>query len=700
MLAQVNILIALFVEELFTPLESQRTFPIVESSETIGAIVGGVIISTLAHSIPSYKFLYIWVLMIMLVIPIILNFKNLSTDVPSLEQKEKHESSFKKIRDNFKKAQKSPFLKGLIVVIILQWMFINLLEFQYTKSVQQNVYNETETTLAYENANLKRFQANTLNIEDAIAEEIVLENKNDKIKHESEDIMEGELTAKLGLLQIIFGTATLLMQLLLSSRILKRLGIIKSMAIHPLVSLLSLTGMALKFNIFTTSMTKGISEMSGILFQNAYHSSYYAFGEKIRNQMKELLEGIIKPVGAILGMSLIVLLENFVFGMQLTLTINIILAIIAIISTVLISSIQTRYTELSQKNIEKGNSLHTRINAVEILGQKGHKTDYAKLIKLIQRKNEEEEIQLKAVETLKEIKEPETIPHLLTCLDCDNPNIKLAVIETLGEFDNLHKQYLFKSGFGEYRIQTTLKKLFEKEEEEEIRSAIIKVLAKLNAKDIIPFLLKKLHSKDEKIVADCIRICGLFKDPNSIFYLEKHLDSKDPKIRANSIIALWQFKKLRPKLNHYLDQLMDSSKKEHQVAGVYVIAELKLKERKRSLYKMLKDKETPDILFALGRLSEPSAIIRLIDHILDNKKDWKEMQKKINTLPKKFLSKLKQYLYHEVSDKIHKTLKAHSHLKPEEYDKKTLTELVQLYDLIHEVRIKNKLKKLLDSHRK
>jgi len=689
LISQLNIVISLVVEELFTPLESQRTFPIIESSETIGSIIGGIIVSALAYSIPSYKFFYIWVLCLMLVIPIILSFKSLSTDIPTFEhKKDDNKGGWEKITGSFKKTQKSPFLKGLIIVILLQWMVINLVEFQYMKSVEQSITETPEETLASENieGTLKADILNTSENAEESKEDVTIKNDT---KNEEE-----ALTEKLGMLQVIFGIATLAMQLFLSSRIIKGLGIIKSMAIHPLVTLANMVNMILKFNIVTASTTKAFSEMSGILFLNAYHSSYYAFEENIRGQMKELLEGVIKPSGAVLGMGLIILLENFARGTKLTFTINIILVIIAIISAALISSLQTKYTEQSRKNIDKSENNHTRINAIEILAQRGHKIDHQQLIKIILKENEPEEVQLKAVETLKQRKDPETLPDLLTCIKSKNPNVRLAIIETLGEFKDLHKHF-FKSGFGHYRIQETLKEIFEREEHEEIRSAIIKVLAQLNQRDLIPFILKNLNSPEEKIVADCIYICSLFKDPNSIYYLEQYLDNPSPKIRANAIIALWQFKNLRSKLNHYLEQLIQSAEKEKRLMGMYIIGELKLKEKKTELFKLLKE-DGIDAVLALAKLSEPSALTRLLDHIINNKKDWKKIKKQINQLPKKFVERLKQYLHQEVSHKIHKILIAHSHLKPEEFDRETLEELMYLYDLIQESKAKSQIENILN----
>ncbi|MBU1018597.1 MAG: MFS transporter [Patescibacteria group bacterium] len=696
MLAQLNILISVFVEELFTPLESQRTFPIIESSETIGLIVGGIIVNSLAHTIPSYKFLYIWVLFIMLVIPIILSFKNLGTEIPSFETVKNEDKPIKRISDNFKKAQKSPFLKGLIVVIIFQWMFINLLEFQYTKSVQQDVFHEQEQTLVYENHSGDNLKISLINLEetkDNLMSTAFHSPTAQRIEAQNMQDMEDTLAAKLGLLQIFFGVASLFMQIFISSRILRGLGIIKSMSIHPLVAVVNISGMILRFNMFSAAIAKGAAEMTGVLFQNAYHSSYYVFGENMRDQMKELLEGIIKPMGAILGMSIIILLENFLFGKHLTLSINIILIAIAVLSAIMIFNLQDKYTNQSEKNMEKGNSNHTRLNAIEILGQKGHKIDYHQLVKIVLRKTESEEVKLKIVETFKQLKDPETIPHLITCLQSDNSDIRLVAIEALGTFKNLDKQF-FDSAFGQFRIKNNLQKLFEEEEDEEIRSAIINVLSKLNPGDIVPFLLHKMKSKDEKIVADCVYICGKFKDQNSIHYLEDYLDNKNPNIRANAIIAMWQFKKLRTKLNHYLDQLLESNKEDNITAGIFAIGELNLKERRKYLLKLLPDKN-PEVIFAAGKLSEPSAITPLLEYIMKNTNDWKTINKQLNKLPRKFQKDLYQYLHHEVSHLIHKTLKANSHLTPGEFPDEVLSELTNLYDIIHESKTKEDIEKLL-----
>jgi hypothetical protein len=49
--SQFKIVTSLFTEDLFTPTQSSRVFPVIESAQTIGLIVGGTIISVFCSSL-------------------------------------------------------------------------------------------------------------------------------------------------------------------------------------------------------------------------------------------------------------------------------------------------------------------------------------------------------------------------------------------------------------------------------------------------------------------------------------------------------------------------------------------------------------------------------------------------------------------------------------------------------------------------
>ena len=101
LLAQLSILISLFNEDLFSPLESQRTFPIIESAETIGGIMGGLTLSIFANDISAYKFIIIWAIALLLILPIVLRYNANTMEIPKLKEEKQEEE--KNMSESFSK---------------------------------------------------------------------------------------------------------------------------------------------------------------------------------------------------------------------------------------------------------------------------------------------------------------------------------------------------------------------------------------------------------------------------------------------------------------------------------------------------------------------------------------------------------------------------------------------------------------------
>jgi hypothetical protein len=73
LMSQVYIWLSLFIENLFSPLESERVFPVIESSEPIGGILSGLLIITLVEKVSVLNMLTISGA-ILLAIPILMYF--------------------------------------------------------------------------------------------------------------------------------------------------------------------------------------------------------------------------------------------------------------------------------------------------------------------------------------------------------------------------------------------------------------------------------------------------------------------------------------------------------------------------------------------------------------------------------------------------------------------------------------------------
>ena len=679
-ITQLKIIIDIFVEDLFTPLESQRTFPIIESSETIGGIIGGIIIMLLAPYIPSYKFLYLWVIFLGLIIPIVFLFRNFTQKLPCLKLR-KHSfvksSNLKKFKEGFNQVRKIPFLKSLLIIVLCQWIFVNLLEFQYTKAIHQSITQSTEITHSQTTSIITSPIDQTISPTNPTAQTI------NKIPN-----YERSLTFNLGSLFIVFSVASLLIQLLIASRIINALGTIGSLLLFPVVMLLNMIGLTFRFNFLTAVITRTSYEITNAIYYNAYHTSYYALEHKIREQAREFMEGLIKPLGAIIGMLLLLGLQFLVMQEKLTLSINILMIIITLIILFGLLQIREKYTLVSKKVLKYPGNHPAKYNAIEILSQKGHKNVSSILEKNLADPEENENLKTKILETLGTLQDPHSISEIIDCFSHPSEKIRLAAVEALSHYENLGKHF-YKHAFSQYRVIKNLKKLFSKETSEEIRSTIIKALAQFNQTEVVSFILKTLKNNPHpQVKADCIYVCGLFHDPNAAHYIKPYLKSKILKIKANAMIALWQFKKYRPLILKELDQLLIKTNQKKLTTAIYILGEIKPKKLTHHLLKHLKS-TNPTLkkhaALSLAKMGHEKSILPIVEMIFEpDQKNTESVLKVFKNLHPQIQPKIENLTHQRASHEINLLLNQHEDKSLEELDQQTLKKLKQIYQLVNE----------------
>jgi HEAT repeat protein/ATP/ADP translocase len=684
LLAQLTILLSLFNEEIFTPLESQRTFPIIESAETIGGIAGGLMLSLLANSVPSYKFIIIWAIAIILILPIVLKYNSNTMDVPKLE-KEKPKKITKSLCKNIKGLTKSPFVKGLALIVILHWGMMNMVEFQYTKAIHQDVYSVQEETLVL----------------DEHSGGVVLSTEG--FTEEQAEHYEHQITQKLGFLHMVFNAVALLIQLVLASRIITSIGIVSTMLLHPIITILNMLGLTLRFGFMTAALTRGSYELTGLLFKDSYDSSYYAIPHDKRDDVKELMQGIMKPFGAILGTIAIILIAFNMDGLRETFSLNIMIIILGVIMAIAIANLSRKYTALSEQNLSRKQDLATRLNAIEVLAQKGHEKTPASLQKILKRSSEPNIIKEKILLTLGSRQDPESIGIILKMLRHEEASIRLAAIEALSKFEFLTKKKASHS-FTRYRVIKVLERRLKKENNDTIREKITIYFHKVDPEELTRFLVKsisKKNSREHTEQAGFIRMLKLFKDPNLIHYLEKYLEHKNPKLKSASIIALWQFKHMHPTLKHYIKQMLESKRLSNLKEGIRTCGHIKYPNIKTKLKRFLNHshKEIREsAILTLAQMEDAIVIPHLIALLTDSEHKWfKETTSILGTLPKRFKETIESHLHLHVTEMIHEIMEKNP--KIEETKEETLELLKALYHKLSAHHEAEKIKSWLDSKR-
>ena len=100
--------------------------------------MGGLLLTIFANSLPSYKFILIWVILLLCILPIVLRYNARSMEIPKLKEEENPVSE----RSHFSALRKFPFLREMMVVVLF-WAIMNVLEFQYTKSDSRRMFYAT-----------------------------------------------------------------------------------------------------------------------------------------------------------------------------------------------------------------------------------------------------------------------------------------------------------------------------------------------------------------------------------------------------------------------------------------------------------------------------------------------------------------------------------------------------------------------------
>lgn len=638
-ISQLGILINLFNEDLFTPLESERTFPIIESAEIFGAIVGGLTLTFFSEYIAMYKFISLWVLALFLILVIVLSFNSKTMEVPKLSLEGLESKNHKKFKDKISEFTKIPFLKSVMIIVFLNWAIFNIVEFQYTKAVLDSVLQTHGTNHAV------------------------------------------SLAADLGFFHVIFSFGALFIQLIFTSRIIESLGIASSITVHPIVTFLNLILQTTKFNLLTAAITKGSFEITNLISTNAYNSSYYAIPHHYRDDVKEVMQGVFKPFGAIVG-TLLIIIVSYLFSTDLQIfSMNVILILMTVTMAIIAFGLNQKYTDMAEQNLSSKLDLPTRLNAVEILAQNGHGKLTGALQKLLNRENESTALKESILFTLGARQDTDYINDIVEKFDDEDEDIRLAAVKAIMNFHKLEAKVLNQT-FTRHGIIEKLKNAIKKEKNEHIKENMIIALHQIDPDELTMILIK--HMEEEDLEPTMIRTLKLFNDPNLVRYVEPLLNNEKLELRAAAIIALWQFEKERSKLMHYLNQMLKSNSKKALILGIESTGLVKYKEAKNILREMMHndDKEIKEeAILALSRL-EDEAVIDELTKLLCNETHhyFSKVNYILSGLSEKFREKVKLAMHLNISDRISSIIKKYKNF--EEIEKDSLKLLSKLYKQI------------------
>ncbi|MBI5152345.1 hypothetical protein HZA39_02330 [Candidatus Peregrinibacteria bacterium] len=651
-LIQLTVAFDTFGERFFTPVESQRTFPLVESADTIAGIASGLIFIFFSSVVPIHMFTWIVFGLVCLMIPLMLHFRSFAQSTPGIKlfmHKDKSTLT-KNIKNGMRLFKQHVFAKNLIYIILLQYAFLILVEYIYTGSVAS-------------------YSSGYANVPDAAMG------------------IENSVAHTFGIMQLIFSFAALFMQLSIGGKLIRTLGIIGSMILYPSVMLLNLAGLVMRFGFFTSALTKISSEITSVVSRNSYQASYYAFREEESEEIRQLIDGMIRPLGTMVGAILLILAQFFVPSTFLTLAIVCTMSVLILMDLAVISNTNTLYTNNAVAALLcKTEDIDERLKSADILMQKGHGNITHVFMKCLSNPEEPDLLRIKILKCISELDYFDALPEILSFVTHPKRDVRMTAIETIKSFQK--NKYFDKNEFSKMKVLETFKSLFWKESDEDIRLMILNVIAGFTGQPATDFILDILQNESGLVLSEAIRSLRSFNDITLGEMLEDYLDSIDSRLVFSSTIALWQFTKYRPQIKKILERMIKSDKKTERLYGFYAIGEISIedfKEKLASLFKREKDEYTKaHIGIALLKLGRNDCIHFLINILRDHSHPLSfKLIQLINEIPERYKNEINRYVYHAASYKIHEIFGKKANHKMSEMSKEELMQLRYCYNLLN-----------------
>lgn len=611
---QFRILLNGFIEEMFTPLQSERTFPLIEASETIGGIVAGLAITVISGFLSVSGFLLIWIALSLAIVPLIFVYEAMSKRVPHFVEKNLKVSSidiFSKFKSEIADSNHFKYVKGLLVIVLFQWVLFNLLEFQYTKAVYKSVSG-------------------------------VMLMAGSGFEH--------ALFHDLGALFILISASALVVQLFIGSRLINSLGVVGSMLLHPIVTILSIFGLTFSYNFPTAVLAKNNFSITSVIHLNAYHSSFYAVKEDMREYVREFLDGIVRPFGAILGTGVIIGLQFIFKGNELIFYVNALMLVVAFALLFVTYRQQAKYTNVALDAMNSSPDRDVRINAVDILSQRGHEHSIPSMQKILNDPKESVSLKIQILKAFSELQDDTTLPDVISCLKSKNCEIRAAAVDALLDFKILFKnnnRYLVI----EHNLVSALEKLFRRGSNDEIRSKILRFLSRLSTVATFEFLVHVLKTTRGQLKAEAINAIGNYDDPAVVQFVRPYLKSADSKLRWASIIALGRFKEFRDESVGHICSGLHSEDEREIARALFAVGELSIKDRKKECRRRL-DSESLELRInssvALAKMGFSECIPVLTDLLFHTSEDIsmrvKKMLQNVDVRISKNLDKIIRHL--------------------------------------------------------
>lgn len=675
---QVYVLLYLYGEHLFSPLEYQRLLPLIDSAAPIAGMVGGLAVAVGILVIrPETLLLVAAAAAVGLGMHILLADRHWRSRhlLTREEHEHRHRPGLQRLVLGLRHLRSTPFIRWFAIAMLVQWALYAMVEYQYTAYLDKAAAEGAEGgwLLALAHAN----------IADLIGLHVPHPHSS-----ASDYYQLKVLTKSFGMVQFAISAGMLLVQLLLGRWLIRHAGPVAAQLLLPAALLVGAVAMGASMGVDAAIGAYMLLKIASSPNKMAIAATYFGIPHDIRAHIIELAEGLARPAGVAIGTGAMLLAFAVLPGSWVLAVLPWAVLAGGVALAVLLLGLRLRYTALVKRALDAPGENPAKYEAIEVLSQRGHAGAADILAKAMMFRKQSEGVQVKLLGALAAVGDSSAVADVLPQLRSASPAVRQAACRALASFRSLGDDF-YTQVFTKHRVIDELYTLLQNEGTLAVQSDAVRVFANIRHDEIATYIAKALQTTTEPhLLADLISICRAFRDPSIPHYLEVFLTHAHPQVRAEAIIALWQLKKLRLKLLMHLLALLGSQDETERYAGMYALGETGNRQEIPRLKRVLADadatmRERVGAAIALAKMHDDDGMPVLLDAVFGDDTALKALAlDEIDDLPQSHWVHKRVML--EAQGRIHE-LEEHHHGKLlDELPREDLLRLRTLYVMLRE----------------
>lgn len=518
------------IADYFDTRQAKRLFPLIGAGGLVGMIVAGLGAKPMVKLAGGTdNLLVIWTVNLALIIVLLVLMKKKygSKSKPVVAVPQQKAGQLDELKESFRYLSRSKLLKNMVVITLLLWGVFTIVDYEFNK-VMREAYPDKD-----------------------------------------------ELTSAIGVFRGLAGFVSLLLQFLLTQKIINKLGVARTTMLHPTMLSVTTMLMGLKFNFWTASAAKfGDHVMLYTVQDSSYQMLYNPIPPALRGKARALVEGYIKPAAMCIAGILLVLSAPFLSKAAISL----LACGLALLWLLFSFRIKKGYVESLVNNLKS-------------------------------RENKDQSASLKELGFISDSKNLDVLRNVM---NGDNPTSIEICLDTIEMFKILP-------------LKSDLLKLLESGDHE-IRLKALTTLSSFEMKDLEPLFRRFLNDPDSRIKAAVIKALGKIMDNENgnIAMYYPFLGSEDLEVRSEALIAIINIGGLDGVLigAEKLKLLLTSDKDVDKMAGCHIIGKIKLKYFIPDLLKLFNDpRESQElkkaVIKTLAKIKDSRAFNKLIELLSD-----------------------------------------------------------------------------------